>query len=67
MVSFAVTESGTALESVNWTVNVEVPAEVGVPEIVPVVGLSVSPAGREPLAIENAKGAVPPAADIVPP
>ena len=33
------------------TVNVELPAEVGVPVIAPVEALSVSPAGKEPAEI----------------
>ena len=35
-----------------WTVKVEVPAVVGVPDSVPATGSRVSPAGSAPLATE---------------
>ena len=35
-----------------WTVKVEVPAAVGVPDSVPATGSRVSPAGSAPLATE---------------
>jgi hypothetical protein len=35
-------------ESVTCTVKLEVPADVGVPEIAPVDGASINPAGSEP-------------------
>jgi hypothetical protein len=41
-------------------VKVDVPAAVGVPEIKPVVVLSVSPAGSEPETIENVYVPLPP-------
>ena len=46
--------------SVTFTVKVEVPAVVGVPEIVPPA--SVNPAGSDPLDTDHAYGAVPPLA-----
>jgi hypothetical protein len=44
------------------TVKLEVPAVDGVPEITPVPGVSVSPAGSVPLAIDQVYGGVPPVA-----
>src|SRR3954465_5506736 len=44
------------------TVNADVPAAVGVPEIVPVEPLSVSPAGRAPPGPDQMKVPEPPAA-----
>ena len=38
---------------VAWIVKPKVPTAVGVPEISPVVGFSVSPAGRAPERIEK--------------
>lgn len=61
IVRVAVTVSGTSLESVICTENVEEPTVVGVPEITPVVGFKVSPAGSVPLArLHCFKGVVPP-------
>ena len=47
-------------ESTTLDVKVDVPAAVGVPEIKPVVVLSVSPAGSEPETIENVYVPLPP-------
>jgi hypothetical protein len=44
--------AGTPL-SVTATVKLDVPFAVGVPEITPVAGASVSPAGRLPEAIDH--------------
>jgi hypothetical protein len=41
------------------TVNVEIPAAVGVPEITPVSAFSVSPSGSAPLSILHVMGASP--------
>src|SRR5262249_36687073 len=51
-------------EDVTWTVKVEVPAVVGVPEITPVPapGERLSPPGSVPLAIDHVYGGVPPVA-----
>ena len=49
-------------ESVTWTVKLNVPATVGVPEMTPVSLLSVSPVGSDPLAIDQVYGKVPPLA-----
>jgi hypothetical protein len=39
--------------SATCTVNVPVPVPVGVPEIAPVLGVSVNPVGREPEVIDQ--------------
>jgi hypothetical protein len=52
------------VESVTFTVKVEEPAVVGVPEIVPVVE-SVKPAGKDPELMLQEYGAVPPVAASV--
>lgn len=44
--------AGLAL-SLNVTVKLDVPLAVGVPEITPVVGASVNPAGRLPALIDH--------------
>jgi hypothetical protein len=44
------------------TVKFDVPCAVGVPEITPVVGDIVKPAGREPEAMLHAYGVTPPVA-----
>ena len=41
-------------ESLTWTTKSNEPEAVGVPEIIPVPGFRVKPAGREPLAIDHA-------------
>src|SRR5262249_8626573 len=51
--------------AVTWTVKLEVPAVVGVPEITPVAAVRVSPAGNVPLAIDQVYGGVPPVAASV--
>lgn len=52
-------------ESVTLMPADEVLTVVGVPEIVPVLGLSVKPAGKAPDAIDHVYGSVPPVAAIV--
>ena len=47
-------------ESVTWTVKLELPEAVGVPEITPVSLLSDRPVGSEPLTIDQVYGGVPP-------
>jgi hypothetical protein len=49
-------------ESRAWTVNVEVPVAVGVPDIRP-AGERVRPAGREPVIRDHVYGLVPPIAE----
>src|SRR5262249_5931635 len=51
--------------AVTRTVKLEVPIAVGVPEIAPVPGVSVSPAGSVPLASDQVYGGVPPLAATV--
>src|SRR5262249_26489393 len=51
--------------AVTCTVKLEVPVAVGVPEIAPVPGVSVSPAGSVPLASDQVYGGVPPLAPRV--
>jgi hypothetical protein len=46
-------------------VKLNVPIVVGVPEITPLLLLSVSPVGSEPLAIDHVYGEVPPLAASV--
>ena len=48
--------------SLTWTVKLKVPAAVGVPEMAPLLGLSVRPGGRDPLATDQVYGRVPPLA-----
>lgn len=48
--------------SVTVAVKPAVPLAVGVPEMIPVAGTSVSPAGRLPVEIDQAYGPVPPVA-----
>src|SRR5215831_19154516 len=48
--------------AVTLTVKPEVPVAVGVPEITPLAGVRVSPAGSVPLAIDHVYGGVPPVA-----
>jgi hypothetical protein len=62
---FAVTVNGTALVSVNDTVNGNVPVAVGVPVISPVAALNERPGGNVPLAITVFSGEVPPADTII--
>ena len=49
MLRLAVAVSGVASESFASTVKVEVPAEVSVPEMTPVLALSDRPAGKLPV------------------
>ena len=48
--------------SVTFIVKVDDPAVVGVPEIFPVVVVSVNPAGKVPDEIDHVRGRLPPAA-----
>jgi hypothetical protein len=51
-----------AFESATFAVKLDAPATVGEPEIVPVLELSVSPAGRVPCVTLNVYGGTPPLA-----
>ena len=53
------------LASLTWTVKLEAPADAGVPVIAPLAPLSVRPAGKDPLAIDQVYGSVPPLAASV--
>ena len=57
IVLFAVTVNGTALVSVNCTMNGKVPVAIGVPESSPVVILNESPGGNVPPATHVFSGA----------
>src|SRR5262245_34896364 len=48
--------------AVTWTVKLEVPAAVGVPEIRPEFGVRLRPAGSDPLTIDHVYGGDPPVA-----
>ena len=61
ILSCCVAETGVEAESVTFTVKVELPGAVGVPEMTPPV-LIVSPAGNEPLETLQVSGATPPLA-----
>ena len=50
------------VESVTLAVKLNVPVAVGVPVMAPVLMLSVSPVGSEPVVMENKYGGVPPVA-----
>ena len=54
-----------AFESVTLTVNFLVPVPVGVPEMAPVFGASARPAGKDPDAMAQVYGVVPPEAASV--
>ena len=41
------------IPSATWTVKLDVPAVVGIPEITPVAAVSDSPAGSEPVDIDQ--------------
>jgi hypothetical protein len=56
---------GQLLASVAVIVKLNWPAVVGVPEITPVVALSVRPGGSAPLETEKVYGGVPPVAETV--
>lgn len=61
MLSCCVADCGVGAESMTFTVKVFEPALVGVPEITPVLGSSVRPAGRlVPGITLQERGAVPP-------
>ena len=53
------------LASVTRTVKLLVPDPVGVPEIAPVLGASVNPAGKVPVMVDQEYGVVPPVAASV--
>jgi hypothetical protein len=53
------------LASLTWAVKLKVPAPVGVPLMTPLLAFSVKPTGREPLAIDQVYGMVPPVAASV--
>lgn len=65
IVLLAVTVKGTALVSVNCTMNGNVPVAIGVPETSPVVALNESPGGNVPSATHVFSGDVPPADTII--
>src|SRR5262245_27202584 len=48
--------------AVTWTVKLDVPAAVGVPEIRPEFGVRLRPAGNDPFTIDHVYGGVPPVA-----
>ena len=56
---------GQLLASVAVIVKLKVPAAVGVPEMTPVVALSVKPFGSAPIETVKVYGPVPPTAEIV--
>jgi hypothetical protein len=60
IVMLSVMDAVCELASVTCAEKVLVPALVGVPEITPVPESSVSPAGREPLVMDQVYGDVPP-------
>jgi hypothetical protein len=60
-----VTVRGGLAESVSWSVKLLVPMAVGVPEITPVLEFRVSPAGSEPLMMDQVNGLTAPEADTV--
>ena len=53
------------VESATWTVNDDVPAAVGVPEITPVIGLIPRFCGSAPATMLQVSGPVPPVAFTV--
>ena len=65
IVLFAVTVNGTALVSVNCTINGKAPVAVGVPETSPVVAFIECPGGCVPPATHVFSGDVPPADTII--
>jgi len=65
MLSWAVTARGGFSESVTCTVKLDVPIEVGVPEMTPVLAVRVRPDGGEPVTINQEYGAKPPVAENV--
>src|ERR1700690_199837 len=63
ILSGAVVVSVGRLASLTWTMKLKVPGTVGVPVMAPVLVLRVRPSGREPLAIDQMYGVLPPLAD----
>lgn len=62
MLSCLVADMGVAAESWTFTVKVDVPAAVGVPEIAPLLALSDRPFGRLPVVMLQERFPVPPLA-----
>jgi hypothetical protein len=54
--------AGGISESATWTVNVEGPKVVGIPEIIPLLGSRLNPAGKAPLLTLHVYGISPPVA-----
>jgi hypothetical protein len=54
-------ETVARVASLTWMVKLKTPPAVGVPEIIPVAGVRLSPVGKEPSVTDHAKGAVSPA------
>jgi hypothetical protein len=63
IVNACVIVRGGFAESVSWSVKLLVPVAVGVPEMTPVLGFKVSPAGSEPLITDHVSGLTAPEAD----
>ena len=61
----AVAFKGVVAESATCTIKLSVPDVVGVPEMAPVLGSSVSPGGRLPAATLHVYGGIPPVAPSV--
>src|SRR5271165_919618 len=57
---FAEAEAGGFSASLTFTVKLAVPRAVGLPEIAPVTGFRLSPAGSEPCVIDQVLGGIPP-------
>jgi hypothetical protein len=62
MVIARVFEDVALLASFTWTVNGEVPAELGVPDMIPVELFSDIPAGKVPAVVDHRYGCRPPVA-----
>jgi len=65
MLKFAFAVCGGELESLTCTVNAVLPEDEGIPEIAPELAFNESPAGNEPLEIDQPYGVVPPVAASV--
>jgi hypothetical protein len=52
--------AGGVSASATWMVNVEVPRVVGIPEIIPLLGSRLNPAGKAPLLTLHVYGISPP-------
>jgi hypothetical protein len=64
VIDFEAVRAGDAASS-TFSVNTNVPDAVGVPEIAPVLAVSVTPAGSAPDVIDHVYGVVPPVATAV--